>query len=130
MGQEPFLVASALRAVIGQGLLRLNCTACREEYRPAPEILARAAVPPGADRGPFLRGKGCSQCGQTGFRGRIGVYELMEITPEISRLVMRRANSQELLEAAMAEGMTTMRQDGVSKAMRGATTLEEVVQLT
>jgi type IV pilus assembly protein PilB len=130
MGQEPFLVASALRAVVGQALLRVNCVACREEYRPAEEILARAGMPPGADRGPFQRGKGCAQCGHTGFRGRIGVYELMEITPEISRLVMRRANSQELLEAAMAAGMTTMRQDGVAKALRGVTSLEEVVQLT
>jgi type II secretory ATPase GspE/PulE/Tfp pilus assembly ATPase PilB-like protein len=58
------------------------------------------------------------------------VYELLEVTPAIARLVMKRANSQELLEAAMAEGMTTMRQDGVAKAMRGLTTLEEVVQLT
>jgi len=58
------------------------------------------------------------------------VYELMEVTPAIARLIMKRANSQELLEAAMSEGMTTMRQDGVAKAMRGMTTLEEVVQLT
>jgi type II secretory ATPase GspE/PulE/Tfp pilus assembly ATPase PilB-like protein len=58
------------------------------------------------------------------------VYELMEVTPGIARLIMKRANSQDLLEAAMAEGMTTMRQDGVAKAMRGLTTLEEVVQLT
>jgi type II secretory ATPase GspE/PulE/Tfp pilus assembly ATPase PilB-like protein len=58
------------------------------------------------------------------------VYELMEVTPAIARLIMKRANSQDLLEAAMAEGMTTMRQDGVAKAMRGLTTLEEVVQLT
>jgi type IV pilus assembly protein PilB len=130
MGQEPFLVASALRAVIGQALLRVNCTACREEYRPPEQIIARAGLPPGAEAGPFVRGKGCNQCGHTGFRGRVGVYELMEITPEISKLVMRRANSQELLEAAMADGMTSMRQDGIAKAMRGMTTLEEVVQLT
>ncbi|HQT97282.1 MAG TPA: hypothetical protein PK416_05305, partial [Thermodesulfobacteriota bacterium] len=73
---------------------------------------------------------GCAQCGKTGFRGRVGVYELMEVTPTIARLIMKRANSQDLLEAAMAEGMTTMRQDGVAKAMSGLTTLEEVVQLT
>ncbi len=130
MGQEPFLVASSLRAVIGQALLRVNCTACREEYRPPAEILQRAGLTPGGSHGPFLRGKGCGQCGHTGFRGRIGVYEMMEVTPEISRLVMKRANSQELLEAAMAGGMTSMRQDGIAKALRGMTTLEEVVQLT
>ncbi len=130
MGQEPFLVASSLRAIIGQALLRLNCTACREEYTPSPEILARAGLSPGETDGTWVRGKGCAQCGHTGFRGRVGVYELMEVSPEIARLVMKRANSQELLEAAMAEGMTTMRQDGIAKALRGITTLEEVVQLT
>jgi type IV pilus assembly protein PilB len=130
MGQEPFLVASSLRAIIGQALLRLNCTACREEYMPSPDILARAGLSADAVRGLLQRGKGCPQCGHTGYRGRVGVYELMEVTPEVARLVMRRANAQELLEAAMAEGMTTMRQDGIAKALKGLTTLEEVVQLT
>jgi type IV pilus assembly protein PilB len=130
MGQEPFLVASSLRAIIGQALIRLNCTACREEYEPSPDTLARAGLSLEAVRGMAQRGKGCPQCGQTGFRGRVGVYELMEVTSEISRMVMRRANAQELLEAAMADGMTTMRQDGIAKALRGLTTLEEVVQLT
>ena len=130
MGQEPFLVASSLRAIIGQALLRLNCAACREEYEPSPDILARAGLSPDEVRGRAQRGRGCAQCGQTGYRGRVGVYELMEVTPEISRMVMRRANAGELLEAAMAEGMTTMRQDGIAKALKGLTTLEEVVQLT
>jgi type II secretory ATPase GspE/PulE/Tfp pilus assembly ATPase PilB-like protein len=84
MGQEPFLVASSLRAVIGQALLRLNCTACREEYEPSPDILARAGLSLDEVRGRALRGKGCPQCGQTGYKGRVGVYELMEVTPEIS----------------------------------------------
>ena len=130
MGQEPFLVASSLRAIIGQALIRVSCTACRETYTPSPETIERAGLPTESIHGTFLRGAVCAQCGQTGFRGRIGVYELMEVTPAIARLVMKRANSQDLLEAAMAEGMTTMRQDGVAKAMRGLTTLEEVVQLT
>ncbi|MBI5904072.1 MAG: type II/IV secretion system protein [Deltaproteobacteria bacterium] len=130
MGQEPFLVASSLRAIIGQALIRLNCPACREEYKPSPETIERAGLPQESIHGIFLRGKGCDQCGQTGFRGRVGVYELLEVTPEITRLVMKRANSQDLLEVATSEGMTTMREDGVAKAMRGLTTLEEVVQLT
>ena len=130
MGQEPFLVASSLRAVIGQALIRVSCTACRETYTPSAETIERAGLPTESIHGTFLRGAGCAQCGQTGFRGRIGVYELMEVTPAIARLIMKRANSQDLLEAAMSEGMTTMRQDGVAKAMRGLTTLEEVVQLT
>ena len=130
VGQEPFLVASSLRAIIGQALIRVSCTACREVYTPSAETIERAGLPAESSHGTFLRGAGCAQCGQTGFRGRVGVYELMEVTPAIARLIMKRANSQDLLEAAMAEGMTTMRQDGVAKAMRGLTTLEEVVQLT
>jgi type II secretory ATPase GspE/PulE/Tfp pilus assembly ATPase PilB-like protein len=130
MGQEPFLVASSLRAIIGQALIRVSCTACREAYTPSPETIERAGLPTESIHGTFLRGAGCAQCGKTGFRGRVGVYELMEVTPTIARLIMKRANSQDLLESAMAEGMTTMRQDGVAKAMRGLTTLEEVVQLT
>jgi type IV pilus assembly protein PilB len=130
MGQEPFLVASSLRAIIGQGLIRVSCTACRVAYTPSPETIERAGLPVESIHGTFLRGAGCAQCGQTGFRGRVGVYELLEVTPAIARLIMKRASSQDLLEAATAEGMTTMRQDGVAKAMRGMTTLEEVVQLT
>jgi type IV pilus assembly protein PilB len=130
MGQEPFLVASSIRAVIGQALLRTNCTHCKAPYTPPADTIERAGLPPGSDGGTFFKGEGCGQCGGTGYRGRLGVFELMEVTPAITRLVMERANSQDLLAAARAEGMTTMREDAVAKARQGLTTLEEAVRTT
>jgi type IV pilus assembly protein PilB len=130
MGQEPFLVASSIRAVVGQALLRTNCTHCKVTYTPPAETLERAGLPPESAGGTFIKGEGCERCGGTGFRGRVGAFEIMEVTPTITRLVMERANSQDLLAAARAEGMTIMREDAVAKAMRGLTTLEEAVRTT
>jgi type II secretory ATPase GspE/PulE/Tfp pilus assembly ATPase PilB-like protein len=130
MGQEPFLVASSIRTIIGQALLRTNCAHCRVTYNPPAETIERAGLPSESAAGTFTMGKGCDQCGGTGFRGRVGVFEILEVTPAITRMVMERANSQELLAAAKAEGMTTMRQDAVAKALRGMTTLEEAVRTT
>ncbi|OGP81522.1 MAG: hypothetical protein A2Z13_10295 [Deltaproteobacteria bacterium RBG_16_64_85] len=130
MGQEPFLVASSIRAVVGQALLRTNCTHCKVTYTPPAETLERAGLPPESAGGTFIKGEGCERCGGTGFRGRVGAFEIMEVTPTITRLVMERANSQDLLAAARAEGMTVMREDAVAKAMRGLTTLEEAVRTT
>jgi type IV pilus assembly protein PilB len=130
MGQEPFLVASSIRAVVGQALLRTNCTHCKMTYTPSAETLEHAGLPPESAGGTFIKGKGCERCGGTGFRGRVGAFEILEVTPTITRLVMERANSQDLLAAARAEGMTVMREDAVAKAMRGLTTLEEAVRTT
>jgi type IV pilus assembly protein PilB len=130
MGQEPFLVASSIRAVVGQALLRTNCAHCKVTYSPSAETIERAGLPPESAGGTFVKGEGCERCGGTGFRGRVGAFEIMEVTPAITRLVMERANSQELLSAARAEGMTVMREDAVGKAMSGLTTLEEAVRTT
>jgi type IV pilus assembly protein PilB len=130
MGQEPFLVASSIRAVVGQTLLRTNCAHCKVTYVPSAETIERAGLPPESAGGTFVKGEGCERCGGTGFRGRVGAFEIMEVTPAITRLVMERANSQDLLSAARAEGMTVMREDAVAKAMRGLTTLEEAVRTT
>ena len=130
MGQEPFLVASSIRAIVGQALLRTNCMHCKVTYTPPAETLERAGLPPESAGGTFIKGEGCKRCGGTGFRGRVGAFEIMEITPTITRLVMERANSQDLLAAARAEGMTVMREDAVAKAIRGLTTLEEAVRTT
>ena len=130
MGQEPFLVASSIRAVVGQALLRTNCAHCKVTYSPSAETIERAGLPPESAGGTFVKGEGCERCGGTGFRGRVGAFEIMEVTPAITRLVMERANSQDLLSAARAEGMTVMREDAVGKAMSGLTTLEEAVRTT
>ncbi len=133
MGQEPFLVASSLRAIVGQMLMRVNCTHCRVPYAPEPEILERAAlcVPDGELKGgTFLKGEGCDQCGKSGFRGRTGVHEILDVSPEIMRLTMARGNSADLQAQAEKEGMVTMRGDAVRKALSGQTTLEEALRVT
>lgn len=130
MGQEPFLVASSIRAIVGQTLLRTNCAHCKVAYSPSSETIDRAGLSPELANGTFFKGEGCEQCGGTGFRGRVGAFEILEVTPTITRLVMERANSQDLLAAARGEGMTVMREDAVAKAMRGLTTLEEAVRTT
>ncbi|MBI5576123.1 MAG: Flp pilus assembly complex ATPase component TadA [Deltaproteobacteria bacterium] len=130
MGQEPFLVASSIRAIVGQTLMRTNCSKCRTNYIPSADTLDLAGIPRESVNGGLVKGAGCGQCGGTGFRGRVGVYEIMEVTPAITRLVMERGNSQDLLAAAKAEGMKTMREDAVAKALRGMTTLDEAVRVT
>jgi type IV pilus assembly protein PilB len=130
MGQEPFLVASSIRAIVGQTLIRMNCQACKTPYTPSEETMERVGPLPDIPGGEFVKGAGCEKCGGTGFRGRVGVFEIMEVSPAITRLVMERGNSQELLAAAQAEGMATMRQDAVAKALKGLTTLEEALKVT
>ncbi len=130
MGQEPFLVASSCRAIVGQGLVRTNCQNCKVPYAPSEAALARAGFPADSVPKSFWRGEGCDLCGKTGFRGRIGVFEVLTVSPEVVRLAMERANSRDLLEAARAEGMATMREDALRKAADGLTTLEEAVRTT
>jgi len=131
MGQEPFLVASSLRAVVGQTLMRTSCSACRKPYVPPDDAIERAGLTPEeVARATFLKGEGCEQCGRTGFKGRTGVQEILTLTPEITRLAMNRANSAQIQAAAMEEGMVLMREDAVRKALRGMTTLEEALKAT
>jgi len=130
MGQEPFLVASSVRAIVGQTLIRTNCQNCKAAYAPSADVIERIGLPPESAGQTFVKGAGCEKCGGTGFRGRVGAFEILEVTPAITRLVMERGNSQDLLAAAQAEGMTTMRQDAVAKALKGLTTLEEAMKVT
>ena len=132
MGQEPFLVASSLRAIVGQMLMRVNCAQCKAPYTPSPDMLEQAAqaVPEEMLRsGTFLKGEGCDQCAKSGFRGRTGVHEILEVTPEIMRMTMARANSGELQVQAEKEGMVSMRGDAVHKVLKGQTTLEEALRV-
>jgi type IV pilus assembly protein PilB len=129
MGQEPFLVASSLRAVIGQLLMRTTCSQCRVPYVPTAEAIERAQLSAAelasAD---FQKGEGCETCGKTGYKGRVGIHEILEISPEITQLVMKRGNSAEIQDIAVSEGMVTMRRDAIGKALAGKTTLEEAIR--
>ncbi|HZX60231.1 MAG TPA: GspE/PulE family protein [Candidatus Methylomirabilis sp.] len=128
MGAAPFLLASALVMIVGQRLVRTICVGCKEEAEADPVLLRRLGLEAKDDQLKFYRGKGCDKCGMTGYRGRIGIFELLRVTPEMTPLILERADSGSLQRAARAQGMRTMLEDGIRKALRGTTTLEEVAR--
>jgi type IV pilus assembly protein PilB len=130
MGLEPFNVAGAVNCVTAQRLVRRVCTNCKTEVSYTQEQLEAARITPEQSQGPFFRGKGCERCGGAGYKGRAGLYEVMHISPEIRRLIMHGASTDELRAQGLAEGMLTLRMDGMLKVSRGVTTLEEVIKET
>ena len=129
MGIEAFLVASAVVAVVAQRLVRRICDNCKEEYEPtADEISVFRANSGGSDKAHFYRGAGCSYCSNTGYHGRIGVYELLKITPEIRRLIVGWATTEELRRLAVAQGMRTMLREAMQLVEDDTTTIPEVVK--
>jgi type IV pilus assembly protein PilB len=131
MGLEPFNVASALNLVTAQRLVRRICASCKEEVAYPDEYMEAAQIPHDYARGTtFYRGKGCDECNGSGYRGRQGLYEVMHISAGIRKLIMQEASTDDLRDAAVAEGMLTLRDDGLKKVERGITSLEEVVKET
>lgn len=133
MGVDPFLVASAADCVLAQRLARRLCEKCKEEYRPTLAELQAAGLPVtegDVDRFPPLhRAVGCSACGNTGYRGRLAIHEIMRVNEEIERLIVSKASTDEIAKAGQADGMRTLREDGLSKVVRGVTTLEEIARV-
>lgn len=131
MGLEPFNVAAALNLVTAQRLVRRICTHCKVESHYPDEVLRAAHIPDDfIQRVTLYRGEGCDRCSGTGYRGRQGLYEVMAASPGIRKLIMQGAGTDELRDAAIAEGMLTLRMDGLLKLERGITSLEEVVKET
>ena len=129
MGIEAFLVASAIVGVVSQRLLRKMCENCKEPYTPGAEELAVFRQHSGgSDKTVFYQGKGCSYCSNTGYRDRIGVYELLRITPEIRRLIVGWATTEELRRLAVAQGMRTMLREAMQMVEDDVTTVPEVVR--
>lgn len=128
MGAAPFLVSSALILVVAQRLVRVICTNCKEEAPPDPVVIRRLGLQAKEGELKVFQGKGCDKCDQTGYRGRIGIYELLTVTPELTPLILERADAGTIRRAARAQGMRTMVEDGIRKAIRGLTTLEEVAR--
>jgi type IV pilus assembly protein PilB len=125
MGIEPFLIASVVSCVIGQRLLRRVCASCAEPWSPPPEVLDFWGLSPNPESN-FLKAKGCSRCRHTGYRGRVGVYEVLLIGEKLQSLITSNASEIDLLAAAREEGdFATMRDDAAMKAQKGMTTLEE-----
>jgi type II secretory ATPase GspE/PulE/Tfp pilus assembly ATPase PilB-like protein len=137
MGMDPFNFADALLGVLSQRLARTLCPHCKESYLPGADDYATLAADYGTEAFAGLalpyneglvwyRPRGCSECQQSGYKGRIGLHELLVVTPEIRRLIHRRATSEDILHAAMAQGMTTLRQDGILKVFQGWTDYHQV----
>ncbi|MGH3004025.1 MAG: GspE/PulE family protein, partial [Gaiellaceae bacterium] len=133
MGVEPFLTSSALSAVLAQRLARKLCVHCAEPYTPTGEELRQARVAE-ADLwryrdASFQRKVGCARCGKTGYRGRIGVYQLLRVDDKVASLTASRASREEIDRAATAAGMRTLWDDGMEKVARGLTTFEELARV-
>jgi general secretion pathway protein E len=129
MGVEPYLISSSLLAVQAQRLVRENCSECCTEEKMT-EVEAKLLGISVLDMPLINRGKGCSRCGGTGYRGRIGLYELLIISDEIRHLINTGADSNVIRKKAIEEGMQTLRQDALTKLSEGLTTVEEVVRVT
>jgi type IV pilus assembly protein PilB len=131
MGIEPFLVGSALDAVLAQRLCRLLCEKCREPYEPKPTELMEVGYPwtPDQPLPTLYRATGCAACATTGYHGRIALHEVMTVTENIQRLVVRRAPADEMARLTRTQGMATLREDGWLKVARGLTSIEEILRV-
>jgi type IV pilus assembly protein PilB len=133
MGVEPFVTASALSAVLAQRLARRLCTHCCEIYTPSAEELQQARVSPhsaaASDGALLYRKRGCPRCAHTGYRGRVGIFQLLRMNEELESLAAKKASREELERAAMSNGMRSLWTDGLEKAMAGLTSLEELARV-
>lgn len=129
MGAEGYLVASTINAIIAQRLVRRICTACLEEYTPDKDILSMLTkeFEVNLEKQKFYKGKGCEECRGSGYRGRVGIYEVFSVSDAIRQLVTTKPSSDKLQKQAESEGMVTMLQDGMNKVAAGLTTVEEVL---
>ena len=132
MGIEPFLTSSAVDAVLAQRLARRLCSSCKEPFTPTREMLRKNDFPPEVcDRDDVVlyRAKGCSRCNNTGYKGRLGLYEVMVVSEAIRRLTVERKSADEIGRVAAAEGMKSLREDGIDKVLLGMTSVEEIARV-
>jgi type IV pilus assembly protein PilB len=138
LGAESFLLASTMNAILGQRIVRKICGSCKMEYTPPAQIVMEMKTvlgkyyPSGEKEGgqvKFYKGKGCAECGASGYLGRVGIYEALTVSEKIASLVLQRADSGTIEKEAVAEGMITMKQDGYLKVLQGVTSVEEVLRV-
>jgi general secretion pathway protein E len=122
MGVENYLITSSLVAVLAQRLVRVICAGCK--------VSAGTALTPEGETIPVFRGAGCESCFNTGYRGRLGIFELMELNEELRASIMRNEDSGKITEIARRHGMQNLREDGWNKVRRGMTSAEEVMRVT
>ncbi|MEX2382211.1 MAG: ATPase, T2SS/T4P/T4SS family [Opitutales bacterium] len=131
MGVQPFLISASLEAVLAQRLLRRICKGCQTAYEPSESLIAQLGLDP-IDIGEreFYYGTGCDECNQTGYRGRLGIYEMLRVTDAVRELISGNSPSLVIREKALEQGMRTLRDDGLRTIFDGATTIEEVIKYT
>lgn len=135
LGAEPFLIVSVLAAVEAQRITRRICTSCKEAITPPPEVASDirnvlGKLLPATDKDIHIyKGRGCKECNNTGYLGRIGIYEVIVISPTLSKLILERATAEAIEAQAVAEGMITLKQDGYLKVLDGITSIEEVLRV-
>jgi general secretion pathway protein E len=150
IGVEPYLIASTINAVLAQRLVRAICKDCQtaikldeatieslgkefhmEKLMP---VLIRAGVAPQKTKDikdlKFFKGVGCDKCGNTGYKGRLGIHEILEVTPAVAQMIMEHKSAQEIQDQGEKEGMTLMWEDGFIKALKGITTIDEIVRVS
>jgi type IV pilus assembly protein PilB len=134
MGVEPFLTGAAVTGVLAQRLARKLCTHCCEMYQPSVDEMISARVSPdvaaASDGMAFYRKRGCPRCNQTGYKGRIGIYQLLAMTEDLATLAASKASREEIERAAIESGMKTLWDDGLAKVAAGLTSIEELARIT
>lgn len=131
IGVKPFLVASSLRAVIAQRLVRTICDECKEPHEPTQaELKLLGPVAQQLSTTELVKGRGCKKCSLTGYKGRKGIFEIFRVSDEIQRMIFEKVSSSELRERAREMGMRTLREDGLRKVTAGVTTIEEILRVT
>ena len=138
MEAEPFLLASSMTCVAAQRVLRKICEDCKEQYTPPADVVEDIKLALGPlyegwkkehPETVLYRGKHCEKCGDTGYKGRVGIFEVLPISEKVSKLILERAPASEIEKMAVADGMLLMKQDGYLKALEGVTALEEVLRV-
>lgn len=127
MGVEPFLISSSVIGILAQRLVRVICQKCKEKYTPGSEVLKDLGLKEGTG---FYKGKGCDACKNTGYAGRIGIFEFLRLSDDIKKLIVAKTSSEEIKKTALREGMRALHDDGLDKVRKGITTIEEVLRVT
>lgn len=137
MGIEPFLTSSTLLMIVAQRLVRTVCTSCREPYEVQPELItglgaSKSLVDQNLQNGKLIlyKGKGCDRCSGTGYKGRIGIHEILEVTDPIRKLIINKADANQIKDVAKQNGMITLRESAIRKMLMGLTTVEEIIRVT
>jgi type IV pilus assembly protein PilB len=130
MGVPAYLVAGSVIGILAQRLVRVICSKCKQPYTPSErELTAAGITPEQAAAASFMKGVGCNHCGQSGYRGRLGIFELMTMSSKVRELAFQGASTQRIREEAIKGGMTTLYEDGIRKVLEGTTTIEEVFRV-